>query len=295
MQIPVPSLVKAEGFPTPSAACSSTATPSSTLVPFPTCTTTPTPYPPGVYGTIPFNYQPPLPYTAVLAWIVFTPTPAPAASPPGIVVIHGAGFHAGDATEATGVCQDLAAKGYYVVSVDYELARCGYIQGQNTHDHDYDGSLPDDMVARQTNDIKAFVNALRNSGVVNPNKIGVLGGSAGATHAIWMALDTTDTGTNWPFWNAAARPQCAVMLSAFYDLSDRTPPNGQDVISLDTVTWTENYVNTADLATLKAKSPVSLVATPTQQKPFVPLYLINSWFDPVAPYHQIVDMICALR
>jgi hypothetical protein len=37
------------------------------------------------------------------------------------------------------------------------------------------------------------------------------------------------------------------------------------------------------------------VATPTQQKPFVPRYLINGWFDPVAPYHPIVDMICALR
>ena len=151
------------------------------------------------------------------------------------------------------------------------------------------------MVTRQTNDIKAFVVALRNSGYVNPNKIGVLGGSAGATHAIWVALDTTDTGSNWPFWNAAARPHCAAMLSAFYDFSDRTPPNGQTVIGQNTVLWTENYVNTADLATLKAKSPVSLVATPTQQAPFVPLYLINSWFDPTSPYHQIVDMICALR
>jgi acetyl esterase/lipase len=173
--------------------------------------------------------------------------------------------------------------------------RCGYIQGQNNHSQDYNGDLPDDMVTRQTNDIKAFVVALRNSGLVNPNKIGVLGGSSGATHAIWVALDTTDTGSNWPFWNAAARPQCAVMLSAAYDFSDLTPPNGQSEIGENFILWTQNYVNSADLVTLKAKSPVSVATAPTQNAPFVPLYMINSWFDPVAPWHQIVDMICKLR
>jgi hypothetical protein len=35
------------------------------------------------------------------------------------------------------------------------------------------------------------------------------------------------------------------------------------------------------------------VKTPTKAEPFVPLFMINSWFDIPSQYHQIVDMICA--
>ena len=267
---------------------------SPPLVALPTCTVSPTPYQDGEV-LIPTQYQPPDPYTAQLGWLVFTPTPAPSASPPGIIVIHGGGWRYGNAQQVSDACQDLANAGYYVVSVAYELARCSYIQGQNSHEHDYDGSLPDDMVTRQTNDMKAFVNALRNDSHVDHNKIGVISGSSGATHAVWVALDTTDTGSAWPFWNAAARPQCAVMLSAAYDFSDRTGPPGLHGADPEFILATENYVNTADLATLKARSPISMVTAPTQQAPFVPLFMINSWFDSPTSYHQIVDMICKLN
>jgi acetyl esterase/lipase len=266
----------------------------SPLVPLPTCTVSPTPYQDGE-TPIPHNYQPPDPYTAQLGWLVFTPTPSPAALPPGVIVIHGGGWHYGSASQVEDACADLAAHGYYVVSIAYELARCGYVQGQNSHDHDYDGTLPDDMVTRQTNDIKAFVNALRNDSHVDHNKIGVVGGSAGAAHAIWVALDTTDTGTAWPFWNAAARPQCVVTLSGPFDFSDRTPAPGLALIDSDFILGTENYVNTADLPTLKARSPISLVTAPTPDAPFVPLFMINSWFDNLVSYHQIVDMMCKLE
>jgi hypothetical protein len=39
---------------------------------------------------------------------------------------------------------------------------------------------------------------------------------------------------------------------------------------------------------------VSLVKTP-EEAPFRPLFMINSWWDHPTPYHQIVDMICALK
>src|SRR2546423_1262196 len=42
--------------------------------------------------------------------------------------------------------------------------------------------------------------------VHHPNKIGVVGGSAGATHAVVVALDTTNTNGAWPFWNAMLDP-----------------------------------------------------------------------------------------
>jgi acetyl esterase/lipase len=174
----------AAGYPTPTPNCAITPMPTASppLVALPTCTCSPTPYQGGVV-LIPQQYQPPNPYTAKLGWVVFTPTPAPSASPPGVVVIHGGGWHSGNALQDQNVCKDLARAGYYVVSVDYELARCGFVQDQNCHDQDYDGSLPDDMVTRQTNDIKAFVVALRNDSHVDHNRIGVVGGSAGGTHS----------------------------------------------------------------------------------------------------------------
>ena len=62
----------------------------------------------------------------------------------------------------------------------------------------------------------------------------------------------------------------------------------------DVVTSVETYTQTGDLTIQQAKSPVSLVK-PGNLDPFVPLFLINSWNDTPPPYHQIVDMICALK
>jgi hypothetical protein len=53
----------------------------------------------------------------------------------------------------------------------------------------------------------------------------------------------------------------------------------------------ENYTNSQDLAYQKAVSPV---AFEIDADDFKPLLLINSEFDSM-PYHQIVDMICALQ
>jgi acetyl esterase/lipase len=221
IQFPVPH-ANGAGYPTPTPNCS--ATPSQTgppIVDLPTCSATASPYPPQVVE-IPDLYQ--APDGARLGWGIYLPpgpTPTPA---PGVIVIHGGGWSTGNALQISGVAQYIAAAGYHVVSVEYELARCGLIPGQPPHDQDYNGTLPD-MVTRQTNDIKAIVNALRADSRCN-GKVGVVGGSSGATHAVWVALDTTDSGNNgtvWPFWKADKRPDCAVMLSAAYDFSDRTP------------------------------------------------------------------------
>jgi hypothetical protein len=80
-----------------------------------------------------------------------------------------------------------------------------------------------------------------------------------------------------------------------HDFSDRTPSPLQTQIDPEFIFGTEDYVNSADLAILKAKSPISLVAAPTGDAPFVPLFMINSWFDHPPPYNQMVDMICKFR
>ncbi len=285
--------------PTPNCAATATPTPTPTATFHPpicaSCPPMASPYPTSspYFVLIPSFYQ--QPDNAQLAWIVYppttpTPTVSPLPSPPGIVLIHGGGYCSGSARGNRDVASDLANAGYYVVSVSYELAPCGLIPDQPCHEDD-PIDMPGFRVTQQTNDIKAFVGALRADPHVDSTKIGVVGGSAGATHAVWVALDTTDTGDAWPHWNADARPQCAVMLSAAYDFSDWTPPPHQIECPPGFIVDAENYVQTGDLTTLKDWSPVSLVPSPEQ---FRPLFMINSWEDPT-PYHQMVDMICALN
>jgi acetyl esterase/lipase len=124
--------------------------------------------------------------------------------------------------------------------------------------HEDDDPTPGSMVTRQINDIKAFVVALRADTAHCNGTIGVVGGSSGATLAAYVAIDTTDTHGAWPFWNADARPQCAVMLSAAYDFSDMTPPPGHAEIDFSFLLGTQNFVNSSDLAILKSHSPVAL-------------------------------------
>lgn len=112
------------------------------------------------------------------------------------------------------VAQDLADAGYYVLVASYRLAPCGQIEGQPCHNADAATGRP----PQQTNDIKAEIRAIRADTVHCNGKVGVVGGSSGASHALFVTLDTSTTGN----WSPSLRPDCAVGLSGAYDFSDRT-------------------------------------------------------------------------
>ena len=177
LQFLEPPRAMAVGYPTPTPPCSITPMPTASppLMALPTCSCSPTPTAYQSATVIPQRYQPPDPYTAKLGWTIFTPTPAPSASPPGIILIHGGSWYSGSSLQDQGVCRDLAAAGYMSSQSTMNWPVAVRVEGQNCHDQDYDGSLPDDIVTRQTNDIKAFVVALRNDSHVDHNKIGVVG------------------------------------------------------------------------------------------------------------------------
>jgi acetyl esterase/lipase len=304
--------------PTPLGITSPTPTPDCTLTPSPTPSPTPTALacetaPAPTATQFPTNKTPtatPIPSLfqqpngAILTWRIYTPVPSPTVSPPAVIVIHGGGFRAGSAFDGDGMlqaCADLAANGFYVVSVNYELAPCGLIPGQPLHTDNASGRPPN-----QSNDIKAFVKALRADFTHHNGKIGVVGGSAGGTHAVWVALDNTTSGNQWPYWNCCAPPcetcgtvddrvDCAVSLSGAYGFDDRTPESYVGGVVQKFVELVVRYTNTGNPDELRGFSPVSLVRPPTQNKPFKPLFLINSINDQGMPYHQIVDMICTLR
>jgi acetyl esterase/lipase len=176
------------------------------------------------------------------------------------------------------------------VSIDYDLAPCQLIKDETC---DSSGRPPE-----QTDDVKNAIRALRADTTDCNGKIGVVGGSAGGFHAVFCSLDKTPSGgdgNSWPYWFKDGhddRADCTVSLSGAYNLADRTPEAYGDPSPLlkfsDDVA---NYVGSDDLT---AQKMVSVVSLSIDAASFKPLFLINSQFDPM-PYHQIVDMICALR
>ncbi|MBA3831075.1 MAG: autotransporter-associated beta strand repeat-containing protein [Chthoniobacterales bacterium] len=187
------------------------------------------------------------------------------------------------------IATELTAAGYYVGIVTYRLAPCGLIDGQACYlDDANSGRAPS-----QALDIEAEIRALRADPNCTGKKIGVLGGSAGGSHAAYAAFDTR-TSTTWPFWNATYRADATVCLSGNYSFPDRTPESYTPNPLPDFISLVENYTNTGNLTTQKQLSPLYLVTAPTQSVPSKPILFVNSRRDPM-PYHQIVDAICTLQ
>ncbi|CAN5434904.1 hypothetical protein BH18VER2_BH18VER2_07200 [soil metagenome] len=211
-----------------------------------------------------------------------------------MVLLHAGHFASGSPFGMTleRVAEDLKNAGYYVLVPSWRLAPCGLIPGQYPHDIT-DAGLASGRPPQQSNDVKAIIQAARDDVNCLNDKVGVVGGSAGATHAVWMALDTNPTvpSTDWPFWTATDRADVAVCLSGAYLFSDRTTELYNPIMDFEGLivnyTGTKNLVKQADL------SPTKLVQSPSQF-PFKPIFLINSQFDTM-PYHQIVRMQEALE
>ncbi len=274
-----------------------TCTPSPSISPEPSCTPhgpTPCPSPPEseavpspVPTAIPEEFQPPG-KSDLLKWRVFQPDDGHTKWPV-VLIIHGGYFKSGGfiGENIETVAQDMADAGFYALIVNYRLAPCGYIPGQEHHSDPLSG-----RPVEQTNDIKALVNAARADNHCYNSQVVAIGGSAGGSHALWVALDKS-VSTVWPEWGADHRLQAAVGLSGPYDYSDRTPESYTDLTSFRNNI--ENYTNTCKRedpngpVDQKRFSPVTKV---TSDAP--PIYLINSDEDS-QPFHQIVDMQCALE
>ncbi len=143
------------------------------------------------------------------------------------------------------VAPDLNAAGYYVLVPSWRLAPCGRITNQQCHD-----STPAGKMSRrspqQSDDVKAIIRAARADENCLNQKVGVVGGSAGAIHAVWVALDTNSSGGVWPFWTTNDRADVVCCLSGAYLFSDRSAELYTP--SIDFAGIIQNYTGTTDLA-----------------------------------------------
>ena len=130
---------------------------------------------------------------------------------PAVVIIHGGGWSGGDkrAAREINIGSNLALNGYVGMSINYALASGGKTTWpQNLHD------------------CKTAVRWLRKNAdrlQVNPDRIGVIGGSAGGHLAAMLAVTGPDDGLDpaGPYGEFSCRVQCAVDLYGPADLLER--------------------------------------------------------------------------
>lgn len=198
-----------------------------------------------------------------LRWTIY-----PGAGPgphPAVLVIHGGGFRREPNSQKTVLAaEDAAAAGFNAFLVEYRLASQHGLPGQTSS-----GCYPE-----QTNDLKIAVRAAREYSGGN-GKVGAIGGSAGASHAVYLAA----TGTP-----GDDRLDAAVALSGAYDFDD---PGAEERRGFER--FVVGYVGSSNPAALQKASPITYV-----DKQTAPLYVIASDHESMPP-QQFADLIKKLN
>ena len=131
---------------------------------------------------------------------------------------------------------------------------------------------------QQTDDLKIGIRAMRSNpfslGYSVSGKVGTLGGSGSAHHALYCAIDGT---------NGDDKADFGICMSAPTDLSDRQADVTQSVINHFT-----DYGNSTDLPTLLTRSPVSLTLANAK-----PIRAYNGTSESI-PYSQLTILNTAM-
>lgn len=134
---------------------------------------------------------------------------------PAVVIIHGGGWTGGDkgAAREINIGTNLALNGYVGLSINYVLASTN----KDTAKATWPQNLHDCMTAVRW--LRKHAERLQ----VNPERIGVIGGSAGGHLAAMLAVTGGEDGLDpkGPYGEFSCRVQCAVDLYGPADLSGR--------------------------------------------------------------------------
>jgi acetyl esterase/lipase len=131
---------------------------------------------------------------------------------PAVLCIHGGGFRAGTRDGYDGLVKQLAARGYVAVTVEYRLA-------------------PKYPFPAAIHDVKAAVRWLRANAAkyhINPERIGVTGGSAGGHLALYLGVTGGVKELEGEGGNPAQSSKVRCVVN-FYGSSDLTRSYGKSV------------------------------------------------------------------
>jgi acetyl esterase/lipase len=181
---------------------------------------------------------------------IYSPLDHDKAKPlPGIIVIHGGGFNDGDKARGRelNISENLTLKGYVCMSINYKLRRT---QGQVTW-------------PQSVHDAKAAVRYLRKEAAnlgVDPEKIGVIGCSAGCNLAMMLATtgpaDGFDAVKGEPYQDVSARVTCAI---GFYGAVDLMNYHDMKMFAKTREEAPELYKKGSPITYLDAKDPPMLL------------------------------------
>lgn len=142
---------------------------------------------------------------------------------PCVMNIHGGGWLQGDKTQFTVNRDELLKAGIAVVSINYRLLQqtivdtgstigTGPLQPRMTYDVMPPVKVPLDDTARALQFIRSNAKAWN----IDPERIGVAGGSAGACSALWLAFhdDMADPESADPVARQSTKPWCAAVRGA---------------------------------------------------------------------------------
>lgn len=185
---------------------------------------------------------------------------------PCIVFIHGGGWRAGSRREFREGLLNSAAQGAAAVSIQYRFA-------------------PKDTFPAQIDDVKAAVRFVREHArewKIDPDRIAVIGGSAGAHLALLLAT-TADEDPRAPGPSTAV--QAVVSIAGPTDLTQTFPDASrymvEDLLGKD---------RKADVAVQKAASPIHHVNAGDP-----PALLIHGTKDELVPYDQATHFLEACK
>ncbi len=183
---------------------------------------------------------------------------------PAILCIHGGGFRAGKRESYDGLCQQLAARGYVAATTSYRLA-------------------PQYQFPAAVHDVKAAVRFLRANAVkyqIDPERIGVVGGSAGGHLAQFLGVTAgvAQFEGDGGHTEVSSHVNCVVN---FYGPSDFTKSYGKSVDAAEVLPLWFGGDLTTELHKHQLGSPLNWV-TPTA----APTLLIHGTEDKYVAFEQ---------
>ncbi|MDR3406274.1 MAG: alpha/beta hydrolase [Chthoniobacter sp.] len=190
---------------------------------------------------------------AELADLYLPPEIPPGQRVPAVVIIHGGGFTGGhrDAARELNIGSTLARNGYIGMSIDYALADIGR------------PTWPQNLF-----DCKTAVRWLRANAdrlQIDPNHIGVIGGSAGGTLSSLVTLTGVNDGLDpeGPYGNFSCQVQCGVDM---YGIANMAEWHDSVMFSKTNEEAPELYKMASPLTYVRSDSPPMLILHGTADK-----------------------------